>query len=340
MKAAYDQYDSAMRNIERYKGSEGYGDEKAKLDAQLNEMVKIIKDEYSPRFDSVVRDLKMKVGHVGLAAPTSEQLNLLSLMKLQSTINKDSLVLAVRTLANSPLALNALHDIAKETGQHFWPWDENTRNYCSLDTANRICNTLNDRLVNLVHYMERPGDYKRYVNDPQVPTQLIAYDKDFDTVKACFMAFADIDSDQFDAFFDFISGRDMTNYVINISERALAAAGTEADENQKSETDCEENQNAQAESENQETYEEHYAQTRGFAADALANAQTEIATQNKNYESERSDSESGLSTIRHLASTFVPGNFGKRMDQRALRETRKVEKLAKDNWDASDLKGC
>lgn len=37
MKAAYDRYDADMKGIERYKGSAGYGEEKARLDAKLKE---------------------------------------------------------------------------------------------------------------------------------------------------------------------------------------------------------------------------------------------------------------------------------------------------------------
>lgn len=268
MKAAYDRYDSDMKGIERYKGSTGYSEEKAKLDAKLKEKTDAIKTEYDRCFQSVLCDLKNKIDHVGLAAPTNDQLNLLTLMKLQPAISKSSLTLAIRTLANSPLALDALNNIAKEKGQRFWPLEGNMR-YCSLDAANEIYNTLRTRLTDLVRYMERPGDFKRYVGDRMVPTSLISYDKDFDTVKECFMAFAAIDSDQFNAFFDFISGEDMTKYVISASERALAVDEAE------NQDDAEESKNA-GEAQNAEV-NDNYVPVSGPIADAFARYKAELA---------------------------------------------------------------
>lgn len=268
MRAAYDRYDADMKGIERYKGSTGYSEEKAKLDAKLKEKTDAIKAEYDRCFQSVLCDLKNKIDHVGLAAPTNDQLNLLTLMKLQPAISKSSLTLAIRTLANSPLALDALNNIAKEKGQRFWPLEGNMR-YCSLDAANEIYNTLRARLTSLVRYMERPGDFKRYVGDRMVPTSLISYDKDFDTVKECFMAFAAIDSDQFNAFFDFISGEDMTKYVISASERALAADAAEHQD------DAEESKNA-GEGQNAEV-NDNYVPVSGPIADAFARYKAELA---------------------------------------------------------------
>ena len=268
MKAAYDRYDADMKGIERYKGSTGYSEEKAKLDAKLKEKTDAIKTEYDRCFQSVLCDLKNKIDHVGLAAPTNDQLNLLTLMKLQPTISKSSLTLAIRTLANSPLALDALNNIAKEKGQRFWPLEGNMR-YCSLDAANEIYNTLRTRLTDLVRYMERPGDFKRYVGDRMVPTSLISYDKDFDTVKECFMAFAAIDSDQFNAFFDFISGEDMTKYVISASERALAVDAAENQDNAEESKNASEVQSAEV--------DDTYVPVSGPIADAFARYKAELA---------------------------------------------------------------
>ena len=71
MKAAYDRYDADMKGIKRYKGSTGYSEEKAKLDAKLKEKTDAIKTEYDRCFQSVLYDLKNKIDHIGLAAPTN-----------------------------------------------------------------------------------------------------------------------------------------------------------------------------------------------------------------------------------------------------------------------------
>lgn len=272
MKDAYARYDADLEALDRYKGSTGYDEEKAKIDAKLKENTDAIREKYRANFNSIAPNLKKKVGHVGLKAPTTEQINLLTLMKLQSTIDANTLTLAARTLANSPLALEALHNIAKEKGQRFWPLgDEYQVRLCTLDTAGRICDTLNTRIQDLLCYMERPGDKKRYVNDRWTPTALIAYDKDFDTVKECFMAFANIDSEQYDSFFDFISGKDMTDHVIEVTDQALAI-----DARKKEGAESLVGANAGVDT-SADAGAEDYAPTRGFATDALVRYQAELA---------------------------------------------------------------
>lgn len=272
MKAIYERYDADLKGLERYKGSTGYDEEKTKLDAKLKEKTDAIREKYHSRFSAIGPDLKRKVGHVGLKAPTNEQLNLLTLMKLQDTISVDSLTLAIRTLANSPLALEALHSIAKEKGQRCWPLgDEYHRRLCSLAAANEICDTLASRIAAFLHYVERPGDFRRYVNDPTVPTYLISFDKDFDTVKECFVAFAGIDSEECDAFFDFIAEKDMTSHVITMTDRALAV---DAREQEGADPLAGSNENSD-ESQNAETNE--YVPTSGSAIAPYLRYQAELA---------------------------------------------------------------
>lgn len=300
MKAIYARYDADLKGLERYKGSTGYDEEKTKLDAKLKEKTDAIREKYHSRFSAIGPDLKKKVGHVGLKAPTNEQLNLLTLMKLQDTISVDSLTLAIRTLANSPLALEALHSIAKEKGQRRWPLgDEYHRRLCSLAAANEICDTLASHIASFLHYVERPGDFRRYVNDPTVPTYLISFDKDFDTVKECFMAFAGIDSEQYDAFFDFIAEKDMTSYVITMTDQALAA---ETRENEIAGPLVGSNENSD-EGQNAETNE--YVPTSGFAIAPYLKYQSDLAAKEREEKRIAEKYEDEVNTKDMLPSQFA-----------------------------------
>ena len=221
-------------------------------------------------------------------------------MKLQDTISVDSLTLAIRTLANSPLALEALHSIAKEKGQRCWPLgDEYHRRLCSLAAANEICDTLASRIASFLHYVERPGDFRRYVSDPTVPTYLISFDKDFDTVKECFMAFAGIDSEEYDAFFDFIAEKDMTSHVITMTDQALAAETREKEivgplvgANEKSN----EGQNAEV---------NEYVPTTGSAIDPYLRYQAELADKERKEKRAAEKYEEEVDTKDMLPAQFA-----------------------------------
>ena len=207
MKKAYDDYDEGMKITNRYKGSEGYNEDKAKVEARLKEKVDACKAEYRPKLLEVINDLREQVARAGLHVPTDEQLRLLKVMEMQQTLSDDIILLATRSLSSSPLAVEALRGIVTKKNAR-WPIPEVSSTTCTLSGAKLICDTLNTRIVNLLTYMERPGDGKRYVNDKNVPTQLISYDKEFDTSDECFQAFADVDNAQSKAFFEFLSRKE------------------------------------------------------------------------------------------------------------------------------------
>ena len=199
-KKAYDEYDAALKAAGRRKDS---------IDsarASLKEQVDACKAEYSPKLQAIVKDIKDQIVRVSLCVPTDEQLKLLKVMAMQPVLFEDILIQAAQKLSSSPLALEALRGIVVEKNAR-WPFPDVSGTFCTLIGARTICDTLNDRVTNYLAYMERVDDGKQSAN---VSAKLDTYDKDFDSADDCFQAFAGVNEAQSNAFFEFLSRKDVS----------------------------------------------------------------------------------------------------------------------------------
>ena len=199
-KKAYDEYDAALKAAGRRKDSVD------SARASLKEQVDACKAEYSPKLQAIVKDIKDQIVRVSLCVPTDEQLKLLKVMAMQPVLFEDILIQAAQKLSSSPLALEALRGIVVEKNAR-WPFPDVSGTFCTLIGARTICDTLNDRVTNYLAYMERVDDGKQSAN---VSAKLDTYDKDFDSADDCFQAFAGVNEAQSNAFFEFLSRKDVS----------------------------------------------------------------------------------------------------------------------------------
>lgn len=199
-KKAYDEYDTALKAAGRRKDSVD------SARASLKEQVDACKAEYSPKLQAIVKDIKDQIVRVSLCVPTDEQLKLLKVMAMQPVLFEDILIQAAQKLSSSPLTLEALRGIVVEKNAR-WPFPEVSGTFCTLTGARTICDTLNDRVTNYLAYMERVDDGKQSAN---VSAKLDTYDKDFDSADDCFQAFAGVNEAQSNAFFEFLSRKDVS----------------------------------------------------------------------------------------------------------------------------------
>ena len=199
-KKAYDEYDTALKAAGRRKDSVD------SARASLKEQVDACKAEYSPKLQAIVKDIKDQIVRVSLCVPTDEQLKLLKVMAMQPVLFEDILIQAAQKLSSSPLALEALRGIVVEKNAR-WPFPEVSGTFCTLIGARTICDTLNDRVTNYLAYMEQVDDGKQSAN---ASAKLDTYDKDFDSADDCFQAFAGVNEAQSNAFFEFLSRKDVS----------------------------------------------------------------------------------------------------------------------------------
>lgn len=199
-KKAYDEYDTALKAAGRRKDSVD------SARASLKEQVDACKAEYSPKLQAIVKDIKDQIVRVSLCVPTDEQLKLLKVMAMQPVLFEDILIQAAQKLSSSPLALEALRGIVVEKNAR-WPFPDVSGTFCTLIGARTICDTLNDRVTNYLAYMEQVDDGKQSAN---ASAKLDTYDKDFDSADDCFQAFAGVNEAQSNAFFEFLSRKDVS----------------------------------------------------------------------------------------------------------------------------------
>ena len=199
-KKAYDEYDTALKAAGRRKDSVD------SARASLKEQVDACKAECSPKLQAIVKDIKDQIVRVSLCVPTDEQLKLLKVMAMQPVLFEDILIQAAQKLSSSPLALEALRGIVVEKNAR-WPFPDVSGTFCTLIGARTICDTLNDRVTNYLAYMEQVDDGKQSAN---ASAKLDTYDKDFDSADDCFQAFAGVNEAQSNAFFEFLSRKDVS----------------------------------------------------------------------------------------------------------------------------------
>lgn len=109
-------YREKLIEYEPYRGSEGYDQALAELDKIRADGLEVVRKEYHARFDAIIADMERAYQSKPMTAPTTEQVNLLSALKLRTSIGRDELRQAANALRGCPVALEALREIEKSLG--------------------------------------------------------------------------------------------------------------------------------------------------------------------------------------------------------------------------------
>lgn len=118
LREAWSKYNEGMAKLEKFKGSAGYDEGAKRLENERKEAVKKLQAEYSHSFDSIIDGMRESAKNRPMTAPTVEELNLLTALKMREEITADELSAAAITLQNSPVALSVLDEIAKKQDIH------------------------------------------------------------------------------------------------------------------------------------------------------------------------------------------------------------------------------
>lgn len=118
LREAWSKYDEGMAKLEKFKGSAGYDEDAKRLEKIRKEAVSNLQTEYARRFDSIIEGMRESAKNRPMTAPTAEELNLLTALKMREQITADELSAAAITLQNSPVALSILDEIAKKQDIH------------------------------------------------------------------------------------------------------------------------------------------------------------------------------------------------------------------------------
>lgn len=109
-------YQEKLAEYEPYRGSEGYDQALAELDKIRADGLEVVRREYRDRFDVIIADMERAYQSKPMTAPTTEQVNLLSALKLRTSIGRDELRQAANALKDCPVAMETLREIAGNLG--------------------------------------------------------------------------------------------------------------------------------------------------------------------------------------------------------------------------------
>lgn len=106
-------YSKHMAYADRFKGSEGYKDIKQRADAERAEALSKEKQSLVKAVRETTAAMRENARNYKTPAPTSEQVNLLTVLKMRDHLTADEIKRAANTLKGCPDAIAALHDIAR-----------------------------------------------------------------------------------------------------------------------------------------------------------------------------------------------------------------------------------
>ena len=110
------EYDRKVQALERYKGSAGYDDEVKTLRDQLDADLKALAAEYRPGLYEDLRLMGEAISRRPMKAPTSDQVNLLNVLKLKKNVTTEELQRVAEAVKDCPVALSVVTDIARDHG--------------------------------------------------------------------------------------------------------------------------------------------------------------------------------------------------------------------------------
>ena len=112
--AARDEYMRVMKLYESAKGSPFYDEQRDKAQNKRNEAVNAAQDEARRAVDSALKYMRDAVSGRKMVAPTTEQLNILTLLKMRDSVTREELTTAANAMDGNGAALSVLTEIARK----------------------------------------------------------------------------------------------------------------------------------------------------------------------------------------------------------------------------------
>lgn len=111
-RANREEYLSFLKRQERFKGSEGYNKDKAAAAAKRQQADDAARKEAAEKIDACIKQMRENVGKMALVPPTAEQVNILQVLNMRTSMTRQQLDMAAQAMDGNSLCLSALNDIA------------------------------------------------------------------------------------------------------------------------------------------------------------------------------------------------------------------------------------
>ena len=108
--------ESKLREIRKYYGSEGYKTESKKINDEYEAALSAMQREYSGRFNGIQQSMKDSIENRPMTAPSNEQMNILTMLKMKEKVTESDLETAFNSLKSCPVAVSILQEVAQNNG--------------------------------------------------------------------------------------------------------------------------------------------------------------------------------------------------------------------------------
>lgn len=144
------EYEKGLQSLERYRGSEAYTEDLQKLKDKHEAAMTALIDEYRPAFQTILGGMTDTIGRRSIPAPTADQVNTLSILRMRKKLTADDVARAAQSLKGSRLALDVLSEIAAE---HGLPHDfDDLCPEMSSSTAERVVENLRSQVEDFLQF--------------------------------------------------------------------------------------------------------------------------------------------------------------------------------------------
>lgn len=210
---ASDVFDREMAELKRYVGSEFYETESKAAADRRDEVVKALQDEYRDKINGVLRSMRETNARREMKPPTTEELNLLQMLRLKNSVSEEELRAAARTLRKNPTALEILGEIGRLHGysRGYGHYSE-SRTLGTKSTSDAIAALANGANDFLLHDTRRSArlvqafrarNYGNHVDDTQLPKR-----RPIQSKEECFTQLGTMSTDGLEAFFASVDGEE------------------------------------------------------------------------------------------------------------------------------------
>lgn len=157
---ANEKFEPAYKDLERYRDSEYYQEDKAKIDKARKELLDEVRQEAKKELNAIVDDMRRTYEQKPSKFPTAEQIAVLQVLKMRDSVSKDELREALNAVKGCPLAERVVGEIAAKH-HHILGMEQEL----SGDTVRRSLDAMRLNGEKLIAKLERPGeDRKTAVN--------------------------------------------------------------------------------------------------------------------------------------------------------------------------------
>lgn len=157
---ANEKFEPAYKDLERYRDSAYYQEDKAKIDKARKQLLDKVRQDAKKELNAIVDDMRRTYEQKPSKAPTAEQLAILQALKMRDSVSKDELREALNAVKGCPLAERVVGELAAKHHHVLGMERELTS-----DTVRRSLDAMRLNGEKLIAKLERPGeDRKTAVN--------------------------------------------------------------------------------------------------------------------------------------------------------------------------------